>query len=58
MKKIGQIMVMIGLLMLVAYVILVYIVGSVISPIGYNVLSLGGIGLALAGMVVSRLGKK
>jgi len=58
MKQIGQIMVIIGLLMLVAYVIFIFSVGSAISPMGYNVLSLGGIGLALVGMVVRRLAKK
>jgi hypothetical protein len=58
MRKIGQTILTIGVLMLAAGFTFPFFLGSAIPPMGYNVLQIGGIALALVGLVVRAFGKK
>ncbi len=58
MRKIGQIILTIGALMLAAGFTFPFFVGTAIPPMGYNVLQIGGIALALVGFAVRAFGKK
>ena len=58
MRKIGQIILTIGALMLAAGFTFPFFVGTAIPPMGYNVLQIGGGALALVGFVVRAFGKK
>jgi hypothetical protein len=58
MTKAGQLILTIGALMLAAGFTLPYLVGGAISPTGYNILQIGGIVLALLGLVVRARGKR
>jgi hypothetical protein len=58
MRKVGQITLVIGALMLAAGFTFPFFVGAAIPPMGYNVLQFGGIALALVGFVVRAIGKK
>ena len=58
MRKIGQTILTIGALMLAAGFTFPFFVGTAIPPMGYNVLQIGGIALALVGFVVRAFAKK
>ena len=58
MKNTGQFLLTVGLIMLVVGLVLPYLVGAAISPQGYNILQLGGLALAIVGMVLRRSGRK
>jgi hypothetical protein len=49
---------LIGVTMLAAGVTLPYAVGTAIPPIGYNILQLGGIGIAIIGYAIGVIGKR
>lgn len=51
----GQIVLTVGLAMLAAGLLLPMLVGSAISPTGYNILQLGGIGLAIVGAILRKV---
>lgn len=57
MKQVGQVVLTVGALMLAAGVTLPFVAGTSIPPVGYNVLQVGGIALALIGFVVRAFGK-
>jgi len=44
--------------MLVAGLLLPYLVGAAISPQGYNILQVGGLALAIVGLLLRRSGRK
>ena len=58
MRKIGQVILTIGVLMLAAGFTFPFFVGAAIPPMGYTVLQIGGIALAVVGFIVRALGKK
>jgi hypothetical protein len=57
MRKIGQIVLTVGMAMLAIGLVLPYIVGTAIPPAGYNFLQLGGLAVALVGFVIRAFGK-
>ena len=57
MTKVGQIILTVGAFMLAAGFTLPYFVGGSISPLGYNVLQIGGFALAIVGYIVRKRGK-
>jgi hypothetical protein len=58
MRKVGQMVLLVGALMMATGFTLPYMVGGAISPAGYNVLQIGGIALALVGFLIRRAGAK
>jgi hypothetical protein len=58
MRQTGKTVATVGAAMLVLGLGLPFLVGTVIPPIGYSILQLGGIALLLIGLVVMALGGK
>jgi hypothetical protein len=58
MQKIGRVVLTIGALMLAAGFTFPFFLASAIPPMGYNLLQIGGIVLALVGFVVRAFGKR
>lgn len=58
MRRVGQIVLTVGAVMLAAGFTLPFIVGAGIPPGGYNVLQIGGIALVVIGFVVRAFGKR
>lgn len=58
MRRMGQVVLTVGAVMLAAGFTLPFIIGTLIPPGGYNVLQLGGIALVVIGFVIRAFGKR
>jgi hypothetical protein len=57
MRRLGQVVLSVGAVMLAAGFTFPFIVGTAIPAAGYNVLQIGGIALVVIGFVMRALGK-
>lgn len=54
----GKAITTVGVTMLAIGLVLPFLVGPAIPPLGYNILQLGGIGVAVVGVVIGKSAKK